>query len=75
MHHLLYVLPLLALILFGLLPFRQALLLYAPILAAAAIICSLAWKNRRRPVTLGVEDMIGGVAEVIDKEAEAVKVL
>jgi membrane protein implicated in regulation of membrane protease activity len=77
MHHLLYslyLLPLLALALFIFLPFSQALTLYFPILVLYSIFYWVAWKDRHRPVTLGVEGMIGGVARVMENRAGQVKV-
>jgi membrane protein implicated in regulation of membrane protease activity len=77
MHHLLYslyFLPLLALALFIFLPFSQALLLYFPILVICSIVYWLVWKDRHRPVTLGVEGMIGGIAQVLENEGGQVKV-
>jgi len=77
MHRLLYVLyflPLLALALFIFLPFSQALMLYLPILVVYSIVYWVAWKDKHRPVTLGVEGMMGGVAQVIENGALRVKV-
>ena len=77
MHHLLYVLyflPLPALALFIFLPFSQALMLYLPILVVYSIVYWVAWKDRHRPVTSGIEGMMGGVAQVIENEAVQVKV-
>jgi membrane protein implicated in regulation of membrane protease activity len=77
MHHLLYslyLLPLLALALFIFLPFSQALMLYFPILVVYSIVYWVVWKDRHRPVTLGVEGMIGGIAEVLENRAGQVKV-
>ena len=77
MHHLLYslyFLPLSALALFIFLPFSQALLLYFPILVICSIVYWLVWKDRHRPVTLGVEGMIGGIAQVLENEGGQVKV-
>jgi len=77
MHHFLYVLyflPLPALALFIFLPFSQALMLYLPILVVYLIVYRVAWKDKHRPVTLGVEGMMGGVAQVIENGAVRVKV-
>ena len=68
MHHLLYslyLLPLLALALFIFLPFSQALILYFPILVVYSIVYWVVWKDRHRPVTLGVEGMIGEIWDAI----------
>jgi membrane protein implicated in regulation of membrane protease activity len=74
MHHLLYVMPLVALALFIFLPFDQALMMYFSILAVYMIFFRVAWKDRRRPLTLGVEGMIGGTARVMENAAGQVKV-
>lgn len=74
MHHLLYILPLLALALFILLPSSQALMLYLPILIVYSIFYWVVWKDKHRPVTLGIEGMIGGMAQVIEHEAGEMKV-
>jgi membrane protein implicated in regulation of membrane protease activity len=64
----------LALALFIFLPFRQALMLYFPILVVYSIFYRVAWKDRHRPVTLGAEGMIGGVAQVMENRAGQLKV-
>ncbi len=77
MHHFLYVLyflPLPALTLFIFLPFSQALMLYLPILVVYSIVYWVTWKDKHRPMTLGVEGMMGGVAQVIENGAVRVKV-
>jgi len=74
MHHFLYTLPLLALALFLYLPFNQALILFVPVLVVYLILCRLAWRDRHRPMTLGVEGMIGGTAQVIDRGGGQLKV-
>src|SRR3972149_180042 len=65
MCHLLLVLPFVSLILFSILPFNQALPLYLLILLFCAILYWLIWKAMRRPVSTGIEGMIGGVGKVI----------
>ncbi len=77
MHHLvylLYVLPLLAPALFIFLPFSQALMLCLSVLVVYSIVYWVAWKDKHRPVTVGVEGMIGGVAQVVENGAARVKV-
>ena len=74
MHRFLYVLPLPALALFIFLPFTQAFTLYLPILALYSIFYKVAWQDRHRPVTLGVEGMIGGTAQAMKNGAGQVKV-
>ncbi len=74
MHRFFYILPLPALVVFIFLPFSQALMVYLPILALYSIFYWVAWHDRRRPVTLGVEGMIGGIARVMKNGAGRVKV-
>jgi membrane protein implicated in regulation of membrane protease activity len=75
MHHpLLYILLLLAFSLFLFLPFSQALLLFVPVLVLSLIFCGLAWKDRRRPVKLGVAGMIGDTARVMEDATGQLKV-
>ena len=65
MCHILFVLPFIGLILFWLLPLEQAVLLYSLLLIVCFILFWLMWKDFRRPVTTGVEGMIGGKAQLI----------
>jgi hypothetical protein len=63
MCHLLLVLPLVSLILFLLLPIEVAATLYSFILLFCAILYWLIWKAMRRPVTTGIEGMMGAVGQ------------
>ncbi|MEX0806894.1 MAG: NfeD family protein [Candidatus Binatia bacterium] len=74
MCHILFVLPVVGLVLFWLLPLEQAMLFYSLILAASGILLWLLWKDFRKPVTAGVEGMIGQKAEVIQNSNATVKV-
>jgi membrane-bound serine protease (ClpP class) len=74
MCHILFVLPFVSLILFLLLPLEQALALYFLILLICAIFYWLIWKAMRRPVTTGIEGMIGAVGRVIQNRERADKV-
>ena len=74
MCHLLLVLPFVSLLLFSFLPFNQALLLYIPILLFCVILYWLIWKAMRRPVSTGVEGMIGGVGKVIQIGKKTAKI-
>jgi len=73
MCHLLLVLPVVSLILFSFLPFNQALPLYLLILLFCAILYWLIWKAMRRPVSTGIEGMIGGVGKVIQISKKTAK--
>lgn len=74
MCHIVLVVPLLALALFAFLPVSQALMLYLPVLLVCAIFYWVIWRDARRPVTLGVEGMIGGMAQVMENGRGRVKV-
>ena len=74
MCHILFVLPFAGLVVFWLLPLEQAILSYSLILLASGILLWLLWKDFRKPVTAGVEGMIGQKAEVIQNSNASVKV-
>jgi len=74
MCHFLLVLPFVSLILFSFLPFNQALPLYLLILLFCAILYWLIWKAMRRPVSTGIEGMIGGVGKVIQIGEKSAKI-
>lgn len=74
MCHVLFVLPVIGLVLFWILPFQQALFFYSLILIACAVLYWLMWKDFWRPVTTGVEGMIGGKGEVIQNGNGTLKV-
>lgn len=65
MCHIIFVLPFAFLLLFLFLPFEQAMLLYALVLLICGLLYWLIWKAMRRPVTTGVEGMMGAVGQVI----------
>ena len=74
MCHLLFVLPFVSLILFSLLPFNQALLLYISVLLFCAIFYWLIWKDMRKPVSTGIEGMIEGIGRVIEIGGKSAKI-
>ena len=74
MCHLLLVLPLVSLILFPLLPIEVAATLYSFILLLCAILYWLIWRDMHRPLTTGVEGMIGAVGQVIQNGKRTHKV-
>jgi membrane-bound serine protease (ClpP class) len=74
MCHILFVLPFISLILFLFLPFEQALALYSFILLLCSILYWLIWRAMRRPVTTGIEGMIGAVGQVIQNGKRGDKV-
>jgi membrane protein implicated in regulation of membrane protease activity len=74
MCHILFLLPFIAVFLFLILPFGQALVLYSLILFISSVFFWLIWKDMRRPVATGVEGMVGGVGKVIQNGTKSVKV-
>jgi membrane protein implicated in regulation of membrane protease activity len=74
MCHIVFVLPFAGLVVFWLLPLEQAILFYSLILVASGILLWLLWKDFRKPVTAGIEGMIGQKAEVIQNSNATVKV-
>ncbi len=74
MCHILFLIPFGALILFYFFPFGQALALYSIILLLFSIFFWLMWTDFRRPVTTGIEGMIGGVGKVMRSGRKAAKV-
>ncbi len=74
MCHLVLVLPFVSLILFSFLPFEQAMLLYALVLFICGLLYWLIWRDMRRPVTTGIEGMIGAVGQVIQNGKRTHKV-
>ncbi|MBI2209434.1 MAG: hypothetical protein HYU47_02360 [Deltaproteobacteria bacterium] len=61
-------------ILFSLLPLEEAAPLYSLILLFCAILYWLIWRAMRRPVTTGVEGMMGAVGQVIQNGKRTHKV-
>lgn len=74
MCHILFVLPVIGLVLFWLLPVEQAVLLYSLLLIVCSVLFWLMWKDFWRPVRTGVEGMVGGKAEVIQNGKGIAKV-
>ncbi len=74
MCHILFLIPFMAPILFFFMPFGLALVLYSLILILCSIFYWLIWKDMRRPMTTGIEGMIGGVGKVMRYGRKAAKV-
>ena len=74
MHHLLLLLPLLALVLFFILPWPIALLLYLPILGASLWAYGKAWRALQQPPVTGEESMIGQQAVVLIAQPNSLEV-
>ena len=65
MCHILLLLPIFALPLFLLFPWKEALLPYAAVCFLSAAFYWLIWRTMRRPATTGLEGMMGGTGTVI----------
>ena len=74
MCHILFLLPFIGVILFFIMPFGQALVLYSFILFISSIIIWLIWKDMRMPVSTGIEGMTGGVGKVIQNGTKTAKI-
>ena len=69
-----FVLLLLGLSLFRVLPLKQALSLDGVIFVFWGIVLRLVWNDKRRKVTTGIEGMIGSEAKVIERNNVTLKV-
>jgi len=69
-----FVLLLLCLSLFRVLPLKEALPVDSVIVIFWGIVLRLAWKDKRRKATTGIEGMIGSKADVIERSNGSLKV-
>ena len=74
MCHILFLLPFIALILFFLLPPGQATLISVPLFLVFFWLAWVMWKDFRRPVTTGIEGLVGNRAQVLCKTRYGAKV-
>lgn len=65
-HHLLVLLPVIALALFFVLPWPVALPTYGAVAVASAVIFAAGLRALRQPAKTGAEGMIGGAARVVE---------
>ena len=75
MCHILFLLPFVALLLFFLLPPGQAIFLSIPLFLIFLWLAWVTWKDMRRPVSTGIEGMMGGKAQVVTRTNDGAKVL
>jgi len=75
MCHILLLLPFIALALFFFLPPGQATFISVPLFLVFFWLAWVMWKDFRRPVTTGIEGLMGGKAEVVSKTRDGAKVL
>jgi len=74
MCHILILLPLIALILFFLLPSAQATFVSVPFFLVFLWLAWVMWKDLRRPVSTGIEGLVGSRAQVVVKTTDGAKV-
>lgn len=75
MCHFLFLLPFVALGVFFFLPPGQATIVSLPIFLLLLWLSWVTWRDVKRPVTTGIEGMIGGKAQAVDRTKDRVKVL
>ena len=75
MCHILFLLPFVALLLFFLLPPVQATFISVPLFLVFLWLAWVTWKDFQRPVSTGIEGMIGGEAQVVTRTSDGAKVL
>jgi len=74
MCHILILLPLIALILFFLLPPAQATFISVPFFLVFLWLAWVMWKDFRRQVSTGIEGLVGSRAQVVVKTTDGAKV-
>ena len=75
MCHVVFLLPLLAIAVFFFLPPSQAAFVSVPLFLIFFWLAWVMWKDFRRPVTTGIEGMVGGKAQVVSRTKDGAKVL
>ena len=75
MCHILFLLPIIALALFFFLSPAQAAFLSVPLFLIFLWLAWMTWKDFKRPVSTGIEGMMGGKAQVVGKTKDGAKVL
>ena len=74
MCHILLLLPVLALPVFVLLPWQEALLVYLGVTVLAGVLYRLMWRDMRRAPSTGIERMMGGIGTVFQLDNGKAKV-
>jgi len=75
MCHTVFLLPLLAVVLFVVLPPGQATLVSVPLFLVLLWLAWVMWKDFRRPASTGIEGMMGDKAQVVSRTKDGTKVL
>lgn len=74
MCHIILLLPLLALPVFVLLPWQEALLVYLGVTVLAGVLYRLMWRDMHRAPRMGIEGMMGGIGTVFQLDKGKAKV-
>jgi membrane protein implicated in regulation of membrane protease activity len=74
MCHIVFLLPLLAVAVFFFLPPGQAAFVSVPLFLVFVWLAWVTWKDMRRPVSTGIEGLMGGKAQVVGKTRDGAKV-
>ena len=74
MCHVVFLLPLLAVAVFFFLPPAQAAFVSVPLFLIFLWLAWVMWKDSRRPVTTGMEGLVGNRAQVVGKTSHGAKV-
>ena len=74
MCHILILLPIFGLLLFLILPWEEALPLYAGVCVLSAVFYWLVWRTMHRPASTGIEGMMGGIGTVFRSSEGKTKV-
>ena len=74
MCHIVFLLPLLAIALFFFLPPGQAAFVSVPLFLVFVWLAWVTWKDMRRPVSTGIEGLMGAKAQVVGKTRDGAKV-
>ncbi len=65
MCHLLFAMPIAGLMAFALLPLPEAAAVYAAVLAVSSVLLIVVLRSQRKPVSVGLEGLLGGVGQVV----------
>ena len=75
MCHILFLLPIIAFGLFLFMPAGQAAFLSIPLFLIFLWLAWLTWSDFKRPVSTGIEGLMGGKAQVVSRTKDGAKVL
>lgn len=75
MCHVLFLLPIIAFALFLFMPAGQAAFLSVPLFLIFSWLAWVMWKDFRKPVTTGIEGLVGNRVQVVSKTRHGAKVI